>query len=230
MPQAARVANATARRMWLPQLAPKPWDILGIAFCRGAARTHVSRRRYHQTCAQNAKKRRNNLTLARLRLSFCRPAHRGRLRRRARVGAGCGVLRAWLVTTPPGGVRATPPFRHYERNVRMHPCETEGHRSCAPSGGLAKAGSEPINRRGGAPKGGHPRRADCVSGLRGMQGATFRACGPTLLAREGCLASTRAPVGAPLPSFTRGNIGKPRRTSPRENDDASAQSIVHWPR
>ena len=29
-----------------------------------------------------------------------RPVHRGRLRRRARVGAGCGVLRAWLVTTP----------------------------------------------------------------------------------------------------------------------------------
>jgi hypothetical protein len=55
------------------------------------------------------------------------PAHRGRLRRRARVGAGCGVLRVWLVTRPPGGVRATPPFRHYERNVRMHPCRTKGH-------------------------------------------------------------------------------------------------------
>jgi hypothetical protein len=32
-----------------------------------------------------------------------RPAHRGRLRRRARVGAGCGVPRARLVTVLPGG-------------------------------------------------------------------------------------------------------------------------------
>jgi hypothetical protein len=107
---------------------------------------------------------RKNLTRASPRLSFCRPAHRGRLRRRARVGAGCGVLRVWLVTKPPGGARATPPIRHYERIVRMHPCRTKGHRSCATPQGMAKAGSEPTNRRGGAPKGGHPRRADCASG------------------------------------------------------------------
>ena len=40
---------------------------------------------------------------------------------------GIGVLRVCLASKPPGDVRATPPSRHYERDVRMHQCETEGH-------------------------------------------------------------------------------------------------------
>jgi hypothetical protein len=105
--------------------------------------------------------------------------------------ASCGLAR----NHAPGRRPATPSFRHYERNVRTHQCHVEGHRSCATPGDVAKAGSEPKNRRGGAPRGEHPRRADCVSGsardarrpwkrvyarLRRAMGA----CEPALLARR----------------------------------------------
>jgi len=69
----------------------------------------------------------------------------------------------WLVTKPPGGIR------------QHHPsATTSGTRECANArlrtplvasfSGLAKVGSEPTNRRSGAPRGGHSRRAGCVSG------------------------------------------------------------------
>jgi hypothetical protein len=115
------------------------------------------------------------------------------------------------------GNTALPPLRAERANA---PMSDQGARSCAPSRGMAKAGSEPKNRRGGAPKGGHPRRADCVSGLRGMQGRAISPCGPTSLAREGCLASTRAPVGAPLPRSREGTLASLGGYPPRENDDA----------
>ena len=68
----------------------------------------------------------------------------------------------------PGGARATPPSRHYERDLRMQQCETEGHRSCATPNGIAKAGPGPINRRGGAPRGERPPAAQIAKAdLRG---------------------------------------------------------------
>jgi hypothetical protein len=67
-----------------------------------------------------------------------------------------------------GGSRAKPPSRHYERDVRTHQCEIDGHRSCATPRGFAKAGSAPINRRGGAPRGERPPAAQTVkANLRG---------------------------------------------------------------
>jgi hypothetical protein len=50
-----------------------------------------------------------------------------------------------------------------------------------------------------------PGCAEGESLLRGDARRLANACGPTLLAREGCLASTRAPVGAPLPHIVRGH-------------------------
>src|SRR5512138_376405 len=38
--------------------------------------------------------------------------------------ASCGLS----CTHPPGGARATPPSRHYERDLRMQPGEARGHR------------------------------------------------------------------------------------------------------
>ena len=55
---------------------------------------------------------------------------------------GCGVPRVCACTQTPGGARATPPSRYYERDVRTHQCEIDGHRSCATPGGFAKAGSD----------------------------------------------------------------------------------------
>jgi hypothetical protein len=70
-----------------------------------------------------------------------------------RDAASCGSVHA---SRPPGGARAAPPSRHYERDPRMRQCETEGHRSCATPNGIAKAGLGPKNRRGGAPRGERP--------------------------------------------------------------------------
>ena len=98
----------------------------------------------------------------------------------------------------PGRRPATPPFRHYERNVRMHQCETGGHRSCATPKGLAKAGPEPtiaaVERRE-------------ASVLRyWTQGASHAPAGVRHSPADGCRC-TRAPVGAPLPSLVmRGNM------------------------
>jgi len=79
----------------------------------------------------------------------------------------------------------------------MRQCETEGHRSCATPDDLAKAGSGPKNRRGGAPRGERPPDARTAwAGLRGDARASVRKrvharlrhampCGPASLAREG---------------------------------------------
>ena len=60
------------------------------------------------------------------------------------------------------------------------------------------------------------------------QGRRYRACGPTSLAREGCLASTRAPVGAPLPCIcAREKLAKLGGRMTRENDETRAVRSPH---
>ncbi len=128
----------------------------------------------------------------------------------------------WLATMPPGGARATPPIRHYERIVRTHQCEAGGHRRARqrPKGLPRRARSQKtaaVERREASIPGARTAQA----ALRGMQGATSRACGPALLAREGCLASTRAAVGAPPPHMRGGELPQTSEDIwPRGNDDA----------
>jgi hypothetical protein len=92
-----------------------------------------------------------------------------------RDAASCGLARNQTPGRRPGNT-VLPPLRAGPANAAG---QAEGHRSCAPPQGPAQAGSEPKNRRGGAPRGGRPRRADCASGLRGTQGRAISPCGPT---------------------------------------------------
>ncbi len=125
-----------------------------------------------------------------------------------------GLLHA---SNPPGGVR-----QHRPSATTSGTCECTNVR---PTGtahvhrpGLAKAGPEPTNRRGGAPRGERPRMR-ARSCLEGTQGGSLTACGPTSLARR------RVPLH---PSACRrsaslvGDEGN-RQTSeglmPRENDE-----------
>jgi len=106
-------------------------------------------------------------------LSAPRPAHRGRLRRRARVGAGCGVLRAWLVTTPPGGARQNRPS-----------ATTSGTRECANarSKGTAHVQRPTISPRWARsqqpPRWSAERRASRVMGCRRTQRLRAYVIGP----------------------------------------------------
>ena len=63
--------------------------------------------------------------------------------------------------------------------------DADGHRPRATPESIAKAGPEPTNRRGGAPRGEHPRRADCVSGSARDARRRLGVCGPTSLAAKG---------------------------------------------
>ena len=143
-----------------------------------------------------------------------------------RDAASCGLAR----NHAPGRHRK-PALRYYERTTQA--------RSRASS---TRYGTRMITRRNvndvsagpeanKSPQWSAERRASPARGLRKRICAGCETpvgvCGPTLLAREGCLASTRAPVGAPLPSFVRGHIGKPRRTLPRENDEVCLTCSPH---
>ena len=104
-----------------------------------------------------------------------RPVHRGRLRRRARVGAGCGVLRAWLVTAPreASGKTALPPLRAERANAPMR--DPRAPLMCN-ARTVRQGGSEPtiaaVERRE-------------ASVLRHWtQGVSQHACGRTSLARR----------------------------------------------
>ncbi len=127
----------------------------------------------------------------------------------------------WLVTMSPGRRPATPPFRHYERNARMRYVKLKStatlcnarwfHRSASKTRVNAlKGGPGAKNRRRGAPRGGHPRRADCVSGWRGMQGRAFSSCGPASLAREGVAIHPERLSALRSLALSEGNC-KPRR-------------------
>jgi hypothetical protein len=90
-------------------------------------------------------------------------------------------------------------------------------------------GTAPKFRQGGlgakkSPRWSAERRASPARGLRkricaGCKGERSRSAGLRHWPAKGCLASTRALVGAPLPRSFEGNIGKARRRLPRENDD-----------
>jgi hypothetical protein len=123
----------------------------------------------------------------------------------------------WLVTTPPGGVR-----QHRPSATTSGTCERTNARLTGtahvqrPTVSPRRAWA-PINRRGGAPRGERPRRADCVSGLRGTQGAALKrlrayVIGPPKGAGQACRC-TRAPVGAPPPRICEVANGKARRNS-----------------
>jgi hypothetical protein len=143
-----------------------------------------------------------------------RPVHRGRLRRRARVGAGCGVPRAWLVTTPREAPETEPSATTSGREEL-----TDGEALLASS----RAGPEPINRRGGAPRGERPASWDVRRRAEARSRASSTHYAPADLrywSADGCRC-TRAPVGAPLPSLCAvrktTNLGEPM---PRENEAA----------
>ena len=141
-------------------------------------------------------------------LSTPRPAHRGRLRRRARVGAGCGVLRVRLVTAPPGGARQNRPSA-----ITSGTCECTNARPRAPLMCNARR-----FRQGGTgahkpPRWSAERRAFPLE--RKAPRKRLRAY------------VTRPPTGAAAPErlsalrpldFRRGNKQAPEDVSPREHD------------
>jgi hypothetical protein len=159
---------------------------------------------YPQRAVHNCRFR---LTNAWLRLTSRRPVHRGRLRRRARVGAGCGVLRAWLVTTPPGGVRQHRPS-----------ATTSGTRECANARSRAplmcnarrsgQGGSGANNRRGGAPRGERPTSLDARR--------LASACGPASLARRRVPLHPSACRRSASLTFGEGNIQTSEDNTSRE--------------
>ena len=114
-----------------------------------------------------------------------RPVHRGRLRRRARVGTGCGVLRAWLVTTLPGGVR-----QHRPSATTSGTCECTNAR---PAGTAHVQRPKVWPRRARSqqsPRWSAERRASYVTGRKAPRRSAFTrvfyvlcACGRTSLAR-----------------------------------------------
>ena len=145
-------------------------------------------------------------------LSAPRPAHRGRLRRRARVGAGCGVLRTWLVTTSPGGARQNRPS-----------ATTSGTRECANARpkGTAHVQRPKVSprrvRSQQSPRWSAERRTSRVMGRRAP---ALAPAGVRHSPADGCRC-TRAPVGAPLPSLPdEGKWQTSEEPVPRENDDA----------
>ena len=133
------------------------------AVARSARGTSTNTRRCHQTMNSCAT---FDLTAQISVAPSFRPGRQGCSREALHEQVGTGVLRVALCKATPGRRPATPPFRHYERNVRTHQCETQGHRSCAPPAGFAKAGSGPtiaaVERRE-------------ASVAVAMQGATLRA-------------------------------------------------------
>ena len=123
---------------------------------------------------------------------------------RHRMGrAGCGVLRCCLAssTREAPGKTALPPLRAERANAPMRdpraPLMCNARR-------FAKAGPEPINRRGGAPRGERPTSLDARRPLAPAGHHHWPA--------DGCRC-TRAPVGAPLPSRLVRENRKPRRTN-----------------
>ena len=129
---------------------------------------------------------------------------------------GCGVPRVALHATP--GRHRKPALRHYERDLRMQQCRTEGHRSCATSqrngqGGLGAKKTAAVERREASV----PRRADCESQIRAGTCAGHVSASAH---NNGC-RRTRAPVGAPPPSLcVSGRLAKLGGHAPRENDVA----------
>jgi hypothetical protein len=77
-----------------------------------------------------------------------------------------------------------------------------------------------LKSRGGAPRGERPTLLDARR--------LANACGSASSIREGCLASTRAPTGAPLPHGCGGKSQTSEELLPRENDGdcADARKIV----
>ena len=153
-------------------------------------------------------------------LSTPRPAHRGRLRRRARVGAGCGVLRVRLVTAPPGGARQNRPS-----------AITSGTRECANARpkGTAHVQRPKVSprrvRSQQSPRWSAERRTSRVMGRRAP---ALAPAGVRHSPADGCRC-TRAPVGAPLPSRrVRENASLGERYASRERSRLPAPD--HLPR
>src|SRR5262249_30295070 len=117
--------------------------------------------------------------------------------------------------------------RYYERNLRMQQCETEEHRPFATLDRIAKAGSEPINRRGAAPRGERPPAARTTVAIRAAT-AAGHVRGPPAPTGAPC---PRRPPAAP-PRLGRRDEGQaPEESRPRENDDACPgydDDIVGW--
>ena len=153
------------------------------------------------------------MTHRRARLSSWRPVRRGRLRRRARVGTGCGVPRARLVTTHPGGFGKAA-LRHYERTRDLADGEARllrpvpSRRSQTPRWSAERRTSGVIGREAFRVKRVHARL------LRAMR---LRAAS---LAREGvAIHPERLSALRPL-ALREGHLQTSESDMPRENDDA----------
>jgi hypothetical protein len=132
-----------------------------------------------------------------------RPARRGCFREASHEQGGIGVLRVCLCTQTLGRrprTPALPPLRVGRANALMR------DRSAPPAVHRVEVSSRRA-RSQQSPPWSAERRASYVIGRE----ACVHACGPTLLAREGCLASTRAPIGAPPPRIERAGQSKARR-------------------
>ena len=101
--------------------------------------------------------------------------------------------------SPPGGVWATPPSRHYERDVRTHQCETEGLLPLGTANGFAKAGRSQKIAAWSAERRASPGCADgasrCVT-----QGRAISPAGLRQPRAEGCLARTQVRCRRSAPS------------------------------
>jgi hypothetical protein len=164
--------------------------------CIGDAR-HISRSRCATRFVHNARK---DLTRPAQGLQSCRPVRRGCFREALLKQDGMRRPASLCMHTD----AREAPERHRPPATTGGTCE--GHRSCATPQGMAKAGSAPKNRRGGAPRGERPPARRHGESLPARGRADLRYWS----ALNGCRC-TRAPVGAPLPSFTRGRFGKARR-------------------
>ena len=153
--------------------------------------------------------------------SSCRPAREGCSFATASSRAGPASC-ALACNQHPGGARAKPPLRHYERSARMRYVRTASTAHCATLKDLTESGSGPKNRRVERREASVPR----MRGLRelvceGTQGAALWRLRAYVTGPRRGADAPRVPVGAPLPRGTRGdNLACLGGLMTRENDDA----------
>ena len=146
------------------------------------------------------------------RLSSWRPVRRGCPRETLPGQGGMRCPAGWLVTTPPGGSGNPPSATTSGRDKRVYARLCRASEFADGEAQLHHPARDrlPINRRSGAPRGGHPRRADCVSGSARDARRALSPCGPALLAREGVAIHPERLSALRLPHVREG-IGKARR-------------------
>jgi hypothetical protein len=178
--------------------------------CRSRAYSTGDARLYHQAMNSRARVR---LTTSIFVAPCCRPAHRGRLRRRARDRCGTGVLRVAL-SAAPGRRPATPPSRHYERDARTRYVKLESTAPLCNAQEIHRDGlGAKKSPRWSAERRASPGCADCVSwSARGRKGERSRPAGLRHWPAKGCRCTPSA-CRRSAPSRCAREIGKARTSS-----------------